>query len=142
MTRLTTSNLPDFYKRTIGFDRLFNELERGLTTSHNAGGYPPYNIIRTEDNTYLISIAVAGFTMEDLEVTQDGKYLTVAGTAPEQDETVEYLHRGLAGRSFKREFQLAEHVEVVDAKLELGVLNITLKQNIPDELLPRRIEIK
>lgn len=141
MTRLNTTNLPDFYKRTIGFDRLFNDIERSLTANTSAG-YPPYNIIRTEENKYLISIAVAGFTMDDLEVTQDGKFLTVTGTAPEQDETVEYLHRGLAGRSFKREFQLAEHVEVVEAKLELGVLNVYLQQNIPDELLPRRIDIK
>ena len=139
MTKLTTRNLPDFYKATVGFDRLFNEMEQQLTQT--AGGYPPYNIVRTEDNKYVISLAVAGFSKEDLEVTQDGKKLVVTGTAPEQDETVEYLHRGLAGRSFTREFTLADHVEIQEVKLELGVLNVYLEQIIPQELLPRTIEI-
>lgn len=141
MTKLTTRNLPDFYKQTVGFDRLFNEMERAFTNTQ-ATGYPPYNIAKTDANKYLISIAVAGFAMENLEITQDGNWLTVKGTAPEQDETVEYVHRGLAGRSFERKFQIADHVEVQEAKLDLGVLNIYLEQIIPEELLPRRIEIK
>jgi len=141
MTRLTTKNLPDFYKSTVGFDRLFNEMERAFTST-TSSGYPPYNIVKTGDNVYVISIAVAGFDKKDLEVTQDGNKLTVTGTAPEQDETVEYLHRGLAGRSFERQFQLADHVEVTDVRLELGVLNVYLEQIVPDELLPRKLEIK
>lgn len=141
MTKLTTRNLPDFYKQTVGFDRLFNEMERAFTNSASTG-YPPYNIIRTEENKYVISVAVSGFDKSDLEVTQDGKKLVITGTAPEQDESVEYLHRGLAGRSFAREFTLADHVEITEVKLELGVLNVYLEQIIPDELLPRSIEIK
>lgn len=141
MTKLTTRNLPDFYKATVGFDRLFNEMEQAFAGSASTG-YPPYNIVRTEENKYIISIAVAGFDKSDLEVTQDGKKLTVTGTAPTQDETVEYLHRGLAGRSFTRDFTLADHVEITEVKLELGVLNVYLEQIIPDELLPRSIEIK
>lgn len=141
MTRLTTKNLPDFYKSTIGFDRLFDEMERAFTTTQG-GGYPPYNIVKTGENVYVISIACAGFRKEDLEVTQDGKKLTVTGKAPEQDETVEYLHRGLAGRSFERVYQLADHVEITDVRLELGVLNIYLEEIVPEELLPRKIEIK
>ena len=141
MTRLTTKNLPDFYKSTVGFDRLFNEMERAFSASATTG-YPPYNIVRTEENKYVISVAVAGFAKENLEVTQDGKKLSIVGTAPEQDETVEYLHRGLAGRSFAREFTLADHVEITEVKLELGVLNVFLEQIVPDELLPRKIEIK
>lgn len=141
MTKLTTRNLPDFYKATVGFDRLFNEMEQAFAGSASTG-YPPYNIARTDENKYIISIAVAGFDKSDLEVTQDGKKLTVTGTAPVQDDTVEYLHRGLAGRSFTRDFTLADHVEITEVKLELGVLNVYLEQIIPDELLPRSIEIK
>lgn len=141
MTRLTTKNLPDFYKSTIGFDRLFNEMERAFTNTTSTG-YPPYNIIKTAERQYVISIAVAGFTKDSLEVTQDGDKLTVTGKAPEQDESVEYLHRGLAGRSFERQFQLADHVEIKEVTLDLGVLNIYLEQIVPDELLPRKIEIK
>ncbi len=141
--KLSAGDIPEFYKtRSIGFDRMFSELERTLTGT-NSSGYPPYNIVRIEeDNTYIISLAVAGFTMDDLDVVQDSKVLTVTGTAPEQDESVEYLHRGIAGRSFQRKFQLADYVEVENATLELGVLNITLKQNVPDELLPKQIKIK
>lgn len=141
MTRLTTKNLPDFYKQTVGFDRLFNEMERAFTST-TASGYPPYNIAKTGENVYIISIAVAGFRKEDLEVTQDGNKLTVTGTAPAQDESVEYLHRGLAGRSFERSYQLADHVEIKEVRLELGVLNVYLEQVVPEELLPRKIEIK
>lgn len=139
--KLTTRNLPDFYKTTVGFDRLFNEIERQFANS-TPTGYPPYNIAKFDNNTYIISVAVAGFRMEDLEVTVEGNTLTVKGTAPEQDETVEYLHKGIAGRSFERQFQIADYVEVKDAALELGVLNITLQRNIPEALLPRRIDIK
>jgi molecular chaperone IbpA len=144
MTKLTTTSLPDFYKQTVGFDRLFNDLERAFTGPSSSNvGYPPYNIAKTDTNKYLISIAVAGFAMENLEITQDGNWLTVTGSAPEQnDDDITYIHRGLAGRSFERKFQIADHIEVQEAKLELGVLNIYLEQIIPEELLPRRIEIK
>lgn len=141
MTRITTKNLPDFYKATVGFDRMFDEMERVFANTASTG-YPPYNIAKLSENEYLISLAVAGFTMADLEITQDGNKLTVNGIAPEADQTVEYLHKGIAGRSFERVFQIADHVEVTGAKLELGVLNINLKRNIPEELLPRKIEIK
>ena len=141
MTKLTTRNLPDFYKATVGFDRMFNEMERAFANTATTG-YPPYNIAKTGDHEYLISVAVAGFAKDDLEITQDGKQLTITGSAPDQDDGVEYLHRGLAGRSFKREFTLADHVEIKEVKLDLGVLNISLEQVVPEELLPRKIEIK
>lgn len=142
MTRVTTQNLPGFISNSIGYDHLFNEMDRIFQRGTNTSGYPPYNIVKLDERTYVISIAVAGFAMDNLEVTQEGNILTVTGTAPEQDETVQYIHRGLAGRSFKREFSVADHVEVLEAKLDLGVLNITLEQQIPEELLPKRIEIK
>lgn len=142
MTRVTTQNLPGFLSNAVGFDILLNDVNRLIARGVNNTGYPPYNIAKLDEKTYVISIAVAGFAMDNLEVIHEGDILTITGTAPAQDETVEYLHRGLAGRSFKREFCVAEYVEVVGAKLDLGVLNITLEHQIPEELLPKRIEIK
>ena len=142
MTRLqTTINLPQFHRATIGFDRLFNELERGFEKSPNASGYPPYNIAQINEYEYMISIAVAGFSMEDLEITKDGDQLQVVGTAPKGDEEVNYLHKGIGGRNFRREFTLADDVEVEGATLELGMLNVHLKREVPDALKPKTIKI-
>ena len=142
MTRLQTQlNLPQFHRATIGFDRLFNELERGFEKSPNASGYPPYNIAQINDYEYMISIAVAGFGMGDLEITKDGDQLQVVGTAPKGDEEVNYLHKGIGGRNFRREFTLADHVEVEGATLELGMLNVHLKREVPDALKPKTIKI-
>ena len=143
MTRLQTQlNLPQFHRATIGFDRLFNELERGFEKSPNASGYPPYNIAQINDYEYMISIAVAGFGMEDLEITKDGDQLQVVGTAPKGDQEVNYLHKGIGGRNFRREFTLADHVNVAGATLELGMLNVHLVREVPEALKPKKIEIK
>lgn len=141
MTRLTTLDLPHFHKATIGFDRLFNELDRQFQNSPNGNGYPPYNIAQINEDEYTISLAVAGFDMDNLEITKDGNILTVEGTSPSGDENVNYLHKGIAGRNFRREFTLADHVEVEAANLELGMLNIHLKREVPEELQPRKIAI-
>jgi molecular chaperone IbpA len=89
----------------------------------------------------MISIAVAGFGMDNLEITKDKNILTVEGTSPKGDENVNYLHKGIAGRNFRREFTLADHVEVEQATLELGMLNIHLKREVPEELQPKKIAI-
>ena len=141
MTRLTTLDLPNFHRATIGFDRLFNELERGFANSPNGNGYPPYNIAQINEDEYMISLAVAGFGMDNLEITKDGTQLKIEGTAPKGDEKVNYLHKGIGGRNFRREFTLADHVEVVNAGLELGMLNVHLKREVPEALKPKRIEI-
>ena len=141
MTRLTTLDLPNFHRATIGFDRLFNELERGFANSPNGNGYPPYNIAQINDDEYMISLAVAGFGMDNLEITSDGDQLKIEGTAPKGDEDVKYLHKGIGGRNFRREFTLADHVEVESAGLELGMLNVHLKRNVPEELQPKKIKI-
>jgi molecular chaperone IbpA len=86
MTRLTTLDLPNFHRATIGFDRMFNELERQFANSPNGNGYPPYNIAQLNDDEYMISIAVAGFGMDNLDITKDGKILRIEGTAPKGDE--------------------------------------------------------
>ena len=141
MTRLTTLDLPNFHRATIGFDRLFNELERGFANSPNGNGYPPYNIAQINDDEYMISLAVAGFGMDNLEITTDGDQLKIEGTAPKGDEDVNYLHKGIGGRNFRREFTLADHVKVNSANLELGILNIHLKREVPEELQPKKIKI-
>ena len=141
MTRLTTLDLPHFHRATIGFDRLFDELERSFANSPNGGGYPPYNIAQINDDEYMISLAVAGFGMDNLDITKDKNVLRIEGTSPKGDEDVNYLHKGIGGRSFRREFTLADHVDVVNASLELGMLNIHLKREVPEELQPKKIEI-
>ena len=141
MTRLTTLDLPNFHRATIGFDRLFNDLERQFANSPNGNGYPPYNIAQINDDEYMISVAVAGFGMDNLDITKDGKVLRIEGTAPKGDENVNYLHKGIGGRNFRREFTLADHVEVKNAGLELGMLNIHLVRELPEELQPKRINI-
>src|SRR6056300_1197828 len=116
MTRLTTLDLPNFHRATIGFDRMFDELERTFANS-TSQNYPPYNIAQINEDEYMISIAVAGFGMDNLNITQDGNTLCVEGTSPKGDEEVTYLHKGIGARSFRREFTLADHVEVETASL-------------------------
>lgn len=140
MTRLTTLDLPNFHRATIGFDRLFDEMERQFANS-KSNGYPPYNIAQINDDEYMISLAVAGFGMDNLDITKDKNVLCIEGTAPKGDEEVNYLHKGIGGRSFRREFTLADHVDVVDASLELGMLNVHLKREVPEELQPKKIQI-
>ena len=141
MTRLTTLDLPNFHRATIGFDRLFEQMNTQFANSPNGNGYPPYNIAQINEDEYMISLAVAGFGMDNLEITKDGDQLKIEGTAPKGDEEVNYLHKGIGGRNFSREFTLADHVEVESAGLELGMLNIHLKRNVPDELQPKKIKI-
>lgn len=141
MTRITTLDLPTLSRATVGFDRLFNDLEKQFLNSANTTtNYPPYNVIELSDNEWIISIAVAGFSMEDLNITLERNTLTIEGNAPKTEDVV-YLHKGIAGRNFRRAFTLADHLEVVAASLSLGMLNIRLKRNVPEELQPKKIEI-
>ena len=142
MTRLTTLDLPQFHRATIGFDRLFNDMQRQFANSPNGNGYPPYNIAQVNEDEFMISVAVAGFGMDNLEITKDGDQLQIVGTAPKGDEEVNYLHKGIGGRDFRREFTLADHVTVAGATLELGMLNVHLKREVPEALKPKTIEIK
>jgi molecular chaperone IbpA len=138
MTR--TFDLTPFTRATVGFDRLFDDLGRQFANSASTG-YPPYNIAAINDDEYLISIAVAGFDMSNLEITMNGNVLTVEGIAPSTNDDVRYLHKGIAGRGFCRQFTLADHVEVKSATLDLGMLNIQLVRRVPEELQPKRIAI-
>ena len=141
MTRVTTLDLPNFTRATIGFDRLFNEMERSFANSATSGNYPTYNIVQINDDEYMISIAVAGFGMDNLDVTQDGNELQIEGKQPVGSEETNYLHKGIGTRNFKRNFTLAEHVHVENATLELGMLNVHLVREVPEELKPKSISI-
>ncbi len=138
---MTTLDLPQFHRATIGFDRLFDDMDRMFQNSPNGNGYPPYNIAQLNEDEYMISIAVAGFGMDNLSITKDGDQLKIEGTAPKGDEQVNYLHKGIGGRNFRREFTLADHVKVKNATLDLGMLNVHLVREVPDALKPQTIEI-
>ena len=126
-----------YFRSTVGFDHLFDMLEQGIDSGN---GYPPYNIERTDETHYRISVAVAGFAEKDLSVEVRDGVLTLTGKR-EESEKQNYLHQGIAGRAFERRFQLAEHVEVRAAKLENGLLHIDLERVVPEEKKPRRIAI-
>jgi molecular chaperone IbpA len=126
-----------YFRSTVGFDHLFDMLEHAVDAGN---GYPPYNIERTDETNYRISVAVAGFAEKDLNVEVRDGVLTLTGKR-EESEKQNYLHQGIAGRAFERRFQLAEHVEVRAAKLENGLLHIDLERIVPEEKKPRRIAI-
>ena len=140
MTRITTLDLPSIHRHFVGFDRMFEDMDRMFENSKGSG-YPPYNVAQINDNEYMISIAVAGFGMDNLTIEKDKDVLKIEGTAPKGDDKVNYLHNGIGGRNFRREFTLAEHVDVKDANLELGMLNIHLVREVPEELQPKKIKI-
>ena len=142
MTRMTTLDIPSIHRHFVGFDQMFNEMDRMFENSANKGaGYPPYNIAQINENEFMISLAVAGFGMDNLSIEKDGNVLQIEGKAPLGDDKVNYLHKGIGGRNFRREFTLAEHVDVKNANLELGMLNIHLKREVPEELQPKKIKI-
>ena len=130
------------YRSTVGFDRLFTMLD-SLAQPEGGQSYPPYNIERTGEDSYRISMAVAGFAEGDISIEAHRNVLTIKGDRKDETngEGSEVLYRGIAARAFDRRFQLADHVDVVGAALKNGLLHIDLKRNIPEELKPRKIEI-
>jgi molecular chaperone IbpA len=129
------------YRSTVGFDRLFGMLD-SMTQPESVPSYPPYNIERTGEDAYRISMAVAGFSDNDISIEAHRNVLTVKGEKAEENrEEGEFLYRGIAARAFERRFQLADFVEVSGAELKNGLLHIDLKRNIPDEMKPRKIAI-
>ena len=133
-------DLSPLFRSTIGFDRLADMLDSASQV--DAGqGYPPYNIERTDEHHYQISLAVAGFAEKDLTLDVREGVLTVQGKRDAEGEKVNYLYQGIAGRSFERRFQLAENVEVRGARLENGLLHVELERIVPEEKKPRRIAI-
>ncbi len=130
------------YRSTVGFDRLFSLLDSLGQPDQSAPSYPPYNIERTGENSYRITMAIAGFSENDLSIEAKQNVLTVKGEQHlDEDETIEVLFRGIASRAFERRFQLADHVEVRNAQLENGLLHIELVREIPEAMKARKIAI-
>ena len=142
---LRTFDIPTIHKFGIGFDNLFDDLMR-VNAQQSNNNYPPYDIVQINDDEYMISLAVAGFGHDNLNITKDKKTLVIEGkhsrdTVDNEDSTAKYLHKGISERSFRREFQLADHVEISNAHLELGILNVYLKREVPEEAKPKTIAI-
>lgn len=137
---MRTYDLTPLYRSAIGFDRLAQLAEHAAANNGNSG-YPPYNIELLGENRYRITMAVAGFSMEELEISSEGEKLLVKGNKAESQTERKYLYQGIAERGFERTFQLADYVTVLGASLENGLLNIDLVREIPEALKPRKIEI-
>ncbi|QPZ91904.1 Hsp20 family protein [Thioclava electrotropha] len=134
-------DLSPLYRATVGFDRVADMMDRALTSDLAQPTYPPYNIEKTDENAYRISIAVAGFGSDELSVELKDGALIVTGRKAEDDSGRTYLHRGIATRAFERRFALADHVKVTGATHEDGMLHLDLVREVPEALKPRRIEI-
>jgi len=136
----TMFDLSPLYRSGVGFDRLFNLLENAnrLEVIDN---WPPYDIVKTGEDDYRITMAVAGFSEDELTITHEPNLLYVSGQKKAENEDSQYLHRGLAARAFQRRFDLADHVKVAGAHLNNGLLTIELKREVPEEMKPRRIAI-
>jgi len=134
-----TLNYAPLTRFAVGFEDLFKEMDKLNLNSSNTA-YPPYNIVSLEDDRFLIEIAVAGFAEDDLDITVENGQLVITGEKVE-DEPRNFVHKGIAMRNFTRSFRLATHIEVEGAKLENGLLVVTLKRHIPEELKPKKIAI-
>lgn len=138
-------DLAPLYRSTVGFDRLANMLDRAMTTDVGTNTYPPYNIEKSGENEYRITVAVAGFSDDELSVElRDGQLLISARKsedASEESDNRTYLHRGIAARAFEKRFQLADHMRAVGAESRDGLLHVDLVREVPEALKPRRIEI-
>jgi molecular chaperone IbpA len=129
------------YRSTVGFDHLFNLLDSVSGLDQAPTAYPPYNIERVGENEYQITMAVAGFAQEEIRVDVKEQTLTLAGEKKAEEKEREFLHRGIAARTFERRFQLADHMEVKGADLKDGLLHVNLVRNVPERLKPRTIAI-
>ncbi|MEE8517418.1 MAG: Hsp20 family protein [Alphaproteobacteria bacterium] len=134
-------DLTPLYRSTVGFDHLTRLLDSAFLAQKGEPSYPPYNIAKIGEDHYQIILAVAGFDEADIDITVQENKLEIAAESRQEDEEVQYLHRGIAGRSFRHVFQLADTVKVLGARLNNGLLHINLEREIPEEARPRKIEI-
>jgi molecular chaperone IbpA len=134
-------DLSPLYRSTVGFDSLASMLDQIADFDNEAATYPPYNIERLTENEYRITMAVAGFGKEDVEIEVKENTLSIRGEKKEADREHTFLHRGIASRAFERRFQLADHVEVKGADVKDGLLSVDLEREVPERLKPRMIQI-
>jgi molecular chaperone IbpA len=136
----TAYDFSPLFRSSVGFDRIFDLLENA-TRVQAIDNWPPYNIEKADEDQYRITMAVAGFSPDELNLTSQPNWLVVSGQK-QGEESTQYLHRGIATRSFERRFELADHVKVKDARLDNGLLTIELVREVPEEMRPRRIEVQ
>ena len=137
---MTTYDLSPLLRSSVGFDVFDNIFDSVFNLNESNTSYPPYNILKS-DNNYTISLAIAGFSKDEVDVSLQENELVIKGVAKDQDEKIEFLHRGIAGRNFERKFRLADTIKVSDASYEDGLLTIYLEREIPEHQKPRKIEI-
>lgn len=145
MTEFTlhTLDLPSLHRHAIGFDRMFEELNRTFANSRGDGNYPPHNVVQIDDTHYVVEVAVAGFTESEIDVELKENVLTVKGEQIKEEgvKEIKYLHKGISARNFVRKFNLAENVEVRAATVKNGILAIALELVVPEEKKPKKIAI-
>ncbi|GAA0204201.1 Hsp20 family protein [Kangiella japonica] len=134
-------DLTPLYRSSVGFDRLASLLDSTLRGEQTSGGYPPYDIEILDENEYAITIAVAGFERDELDIQTEKGVLTVRGRKADTDKERNFLHQGIANRAFERKFNLADYVEVTDANMSNGLLTINLVKEIPEAMKPKKISI-
>lgn len=139
---MRTYDLTPLFRTSVGFDRMSRLMESALQMDGTAKGYPPYNIVRKDQDQYRITLAVAGFSQDELNIELHNSLLTITGRKDKTEPGVdEYLYQGIASRGFERRFQLADHIKVLAADLDNGLLHVELERVIPDALKPRSIPI-
>jgi molecular chaperone IbpA len=147
MTQFTlhTIDLPalatQIHRHSVGFDNLFDQLNRTFASSKSENTYPPHNVVKLDDTHYVIEVAVAGFNEDEIDVELKENVLTVKGEQAKKDTEIEYLHKGISARNFVRTFPLAEHIEVCGATVKNGILAVALEQVVPEESKPKKIAI-
>lgn len=138
---MTSLDLTPLYRTTVGFDRLASLLDSAFRSEQGGSSYPPYDIEVLEDDRYAISLAIAGFIRDELDIHVESGVLTIKGRKGEGRSDRNFLYQGIANRSFERKFNLAEHVEITGARLRDGLLTIELVHELPEEMKPRKIKI-
>lgn len=138
---IRTLDLPTLARHAVGFDRLFNEMNRTFANSRGSDNYPPYNIAQLDDTHYVIEVAVAGFAEDEIDVELKDQHLIVKGAKEKKDKEINYTYKGISTRNFERDFTLADNVEVRAATVQNGILAIALELVIPEEQKPKKIAI-
>ena len=138
---MTTFDFSPLFRNAIGFDRVSRLIDSALTGADQSAGYPPYNIEKTGDDAYRLSMAVAGFGADDISITQHENALIVTGRVKQTENERQFLYRGIAGRAFERRFQLADFIKVRGAELVNGLLHVDLVREVPESMKPRQIKI-
>jgi len=140
MTKITSFDLTPYYRNTVGIDSLFDRITRNFDAA-NTGNYPPYDIVKTGEETYEIRIAAAGFRQDEIDVEVKDGQLLIHGVGQGVTDDVEYLHHGISSRSFVRQFSLSDYVEVLDAVMKDGILTVRLERRVPEALKPKKIPV-